>query len=156
MNQDPTAISKVTVRAPALLHLDENQDSTIQVHEYLPGSINLKQYLLDHCAESLTPAVREQISQVGIALAGWLRGFVEWSASQKNEDYERVVSQNGFAQDIKHMLNFAWLTDRVNEFPEILKEVEDVLVEVQNAATKERQDEEGRYQIIHGDFWTAK
>ncbi|KAH6663975.1 kinase-like domain-containing protein [Plectosphaerella plurivora] len=151
----PAGASNVNVRTPALFDLTEGDDSTIQVQEYLPGSIDLKQYMLKHCAASPTPVEREKSAQIGAALANWLRSFHKWAASQQDEDFARLVSKNTFGPYVKNLINFSWLSDRVDTFPDVLRDCKDLLVEIQDAVAKEKDNQKARYQIIHGDFWTG-
>lgn len=65
------------------------------------------------------------------------------------------MAQNDFAQDIKHMVNFSWLHERIKDFPDILDPVKDILGQVEQMAAAERK-EVSKHQIIHGDFWTGK
>lgn len=152
----PAGASNVKVRTPALFDLKEGKDSTIQIQEYLPGSIDLKHYMLKHCSASPTPVEREKAAQIGTGLANWLRSFHKWAASQEDEDYARLVSENTFGPYVKNLINFSWLSDRVETFPEVLRDCRDLLAEIQDGVAKEKDDEEARYQIIHGDFWTGK
>lgn len=103
--------------------------------------------------EPTPETVRPQCRQMGEAIGRWIRGFVEWSAQQA--DLRQSVGQNTFAQDVKHMINFLWLHDRISDFPEILNDVKDTLAQVEQMARKEREEASG-YQVIHGDFWTGK
>ncbi|KAF4441560.1 hypothetical protein FALBO_17319, partial [Fusarium albosuccineum] len=82
----------------------------------------------------------------------WLKGFVRWSAQQTK--HRELVAWNGLAQDVRHMVNFAWLYDRIKDFPVILDDVKDILEQVEQMAAAERKDE-NKHQIIHGDFWTG-
>lgn len=145
----------LSVCTPKLLHLHQTQESVIQIHEYLPRGIDLKSYMLKHCGGPSTPASHKHASQIGIALGQWLGGLANWSATQTGGSHHEVVAKNSFAQDIKHMVNYAWLSDRINDFPHILDDVKDVLTEVENMSIQERQDGKA-YQVIHGDFWTGK
>lgn len=154
--QDQTDGLQAAVRTPKLLHLVQAEESVTQIHEYLPNGIDLKSYMLKNFGGQSAPAAHEHARRVGVALGHWFRGLVDWSAAQAGGSYHKAVAQNTFAQDIKHMVNYAWLSERVSEFPDILDDVKDVLAEVENMSIQERKDEKGLYQIIHGDFWTGK
>lgn len=149
--------SKILVRTPKLLGLHHHQHHIDEIQEFLPNGIDMKQYFLKHFSGDPTPAQHTQARQLGRAVGRWYAGFIAWSSTQRTNDGHRaVVAQSAFGQEIKHMVNFAWLKDRVEEFPEVLGGVADVLAEVEQMHVRERMDEDGKYQVIHGDFWTGK
>lgn len=139
------------VRTPKFFHYDE--ENTNQIHECLPNGIDLKEYVLRHYGVPTSESLRPQCFLLGEALGRWLKGLSEWSAHQV--DQRRVAAENTFAQDVKHMLNFSWLHDRIKDFPAILGDAKEILEQVEQMAAEERQDE-SKHQIIHGDFWTGK
>ncbi|KAM5354653.1 hypothetical protein ACJ41O_001300 [Fusarium nematophilum] len=147
---DPADAHSFIVRTPKLLHFDE--ENANQIQEYLPDGIDLKEYVLRYYSSPTPESLQPQCRQLGEALGRWLKGFVEWSAQQV--DHRRLVAENTFAQDVKHMVNFSWLNDRIKDFPAVLDGVKDILEQVEQMAAAERQDD-GNYQIIHGDFWTG-
>jgi len=65
------------------------------------------------------------------------------------------VAENRDAPQVRHMLNFLWMYERIKEYPAILGGVADILAQVEKAAREERQDED-KLSIVHGDFWTGK
>ncbi|KAL0933898.1 uncharacterized protein CTRU02_210697 [Colletotrichum truncatum] len=138
------------VRTPNLFYFDDK--STTQIQEYLPNGIDLKSYVLQHFSAPTPQPLEPKCRQLGKALGTWLRAFVEWSAQQVK--HRELVALNGFGQEVKHMINFAWLNDRITGFPGILGDVKDILQEVEDMAATERK-EQSKYQIIHGDFWTG-
>lgn len=148
---DPADTYTFTVRTPKLFHFDE--ENTNQIQEYLSNGIDLKEYALRHYSGPTAESFQPQCRQLGKALGRWLKGFVEWSAQEV--DLRELIAGNTFAQDVKHMLNFLWLQDRIKDFPAILDDVGEVLGEVEQMAAAERQDT-SRHMIIHGDFWTGK
>ncbi|RSL91619.1 hypothetical protein CDV31_015432 [Fusarium ambrosium] len=137
-------------RTPNFLHFDH--DATNQIQEFLPNGINLKDYVLQHYSATTPQSFEPQCRQLGEALGKWLKGFIEWTTRQ--DEHRDVVAGNDFAQDIKHMVNFSWLNERVKDFPDILEHVKDTLGEVEQMAAAERKDV-NKHQIIHGDFWTG-
>ncbi|KAI1338049.1 kinase-like domain-containing protein [Xylariaceae sp. FL0016] len=139
-----------TVRTPRFSHFDEINNTQIQ--EYLPNSKDLKTYALKTYPENTPDAAREECFQLGRALGLWLRSFHQWGATQP--DLYKMVSGNEEMQHLKHVINFSWLVSRIQLFPSILEEARSVFEEVKEMAEKEMRDE-GKTQVIHGDFWTG-
>lgn len=139
------------VRTPKYLAFDKAE--TTQIQEYLPESLSLKEYVLKHCCP-LTPASLEpQYRQLGVALGRWLRNFHDWSTGQAQLRHN--VMANKEMQQMKHMINFDWLLDRVSQFPTVLGGAESIFNKVKDMALAELEDEEA-LQVVHGDFWTGK
>ncbi|KAI0458324.1 kinase-like domain-containing protein [Xylaria acuta] len=139
-----------TVRAPKFYHFDE-QNST-QIQEILRNGKDLKTYALNTYSADTPDTVRPQCLQLGRALGKWLRNFHDWSATQA--DLRKTVAGNTDIQQMKHLIYYSWLLDRVGQFPSILGEAEEVFEKVKDMAAKELEDE-SRLQVIHGDFWTG-
>jgi len=139
------------VRTPKLYHYDEQQNTQIQ--EILLNGKDLKTYALKTYSPNTPEAVRPQCLQLGRALGRWLRDFHAWSATQTS--LRETVARNVEIQQLKHMINFSWLLDRVAQFPSILGEAKEVFEEVKAMAAKELEDQ-SKLQVIHGDFWTGK
>lgn len=119
----------------------------------MPNGTTLKQFILKFYAGTTANSVEAESRQLGKSLGSWLRGFAEWSASQP--ELRPIVAENIEAKQVRHMLNFLWLSERVKEYPAILDHAKNIFVEVENAANTEMEDE-SKLQIIHGDFWTGK
>lgn len=66
-----------------------------------------------------------------------------------------MAAKNTLGQDVKHMIYFQWLHDRIKEYPALMEDVKDILEEVEKMSLAERQ-RECELQLIHGDFWTGK
>ncbi|KAI1106837.1 kinase-like domain-containing protein [Jackrogersella minutella] len=138
-----------SVRTPKLFHFDEKNNTQIQ--EYLQDGIDLKNYSLKTYAES-SPETKHQSLQLGKALGRWLRSFHNWAAQQV--ELRSNIGGNKDLQQLKHMINFSWLLDRVKQFPSILGDAEAVFKEVKDMAVTELADE-SQLQVIHGDFWSG-
>lgn len=148
---DSTATHRFTVQTPKFFHFDE--DNANQIQQAVPNGINLKDYVLKHYNAPTSESLQPQCRQIGEALGRWLKGFGEWGAKQT--EHRQLVAKNTFAQDVKHMINFLFLYDRIKDFPAILDDVKDDLAQIEKEALEERKDE-SQHQIIHGDFWTGK
>ncbi|KAF3059620.1 hypothetical protein GL218_04456 [Daldinia childiae] len=139
------------VRTPKLYHFDEANNT--QVQEYLQNGIDLKMHTLTVESGADPEITKHQSLQLGKALGRWLKGFHGWAARQPK--LRQVVAANKELQQLKHTINFSWLMDRVNQFPNVLGGAEGVFKEVGKMAAAELEDD-SQLQVIHGDFWTGK
>ncbi|CZR48705.1 uncharacterized protein FPRO_03974 [Fusarium proliferatum ET1] len=138
------------VRTPKLYHFD--QASSTQILEFMSDGIHLKDYAIQNYGSPTPDSFKPQCQELGKAVGRWLRDFVTWSAQQiKHRD---LVAQNEFGQAVRHMVNYAWLHERIKEYPSILKDAKDILAQVEQMAAAEKDDID-KLQIIHGDFWTG-
>ncbi|KAI3336528.1 kinase-like domain-containing protein [Xylariaceae sp. AK1471] len=142
--------TRFTVRTPNFYHFDEQNNT--QVQEILLNGKDLKTYALNTYSANTLETARPQCLQLGRALGRWLRNFHTWSATQAG--LRKTVAGNTEMQQLKHLINFSWLLDRVAQFPSVLGEAQDVFEKVKAMAAKELEDE-SRLQVIHGDFWTG-
>ncbi|KAI1631080.1 kinase-like domain-containing protein [Biscogniauxia mediterranea] len=138
------------VDIPRFYYFDDQNNT--QVYGYLPNSRDLKTYALQRYPEDTPKTLRRQCSQLGKALGTWLRNFHDWAATQP-ELRDRFASNHEVKQ-LKHMINFSWLLDRITMFPSVLGDARDIFEEVKNMATAEL-EAESQLQPIHGDFWTG-
>lgn len=139
------------VRTPKYLPFD--QAETTQIQEYLPDSLSLKEYVLKHCSSPTPASLEPRFRQLGTALGRWLREFHDWATDQTSLRHN--VAANKEMQQMKHMINFQWLLDRVGQFPTVLGGAESLFHEVKDAALAELGGAEA-LQVVHGDFWTGK
>lgn len=119
--------------------------------------MTLKDYILKY-SDSAAGATSQGLSEaesrdIGRSLGAWLRSFTEWA--EGNADLKKLAAENVEAKQVRHMVNFAWLSNRVKEYPAQLKDAEDILLQVNDAMMAEGEDETN-LQCIHGDFWTGK
>ena len=142
---------KFNVRTPK--HLPFDAAETTQIQEYLPDSLSLKEYVLKHCSSPTPHSLEPRLRQLGSALGRWLREFHDWATGQTQ--LRHGVMANKEMQQMKHMINFQWLLDRVGRFPTVLGGVESLFNEVKDMASAELGEAEA-LQIVHGDFWTGK
>ncbi|KAI0881882.1 kinase-like domain-containing protein [Annulohypoxylon maeteangense] len=147
---DPSDPYNFAVRTPKVFHFDDTNNSQIQ--EYLQNGVDLKTYALETYANSNSEATKHQALQLGKALGRWLRTFHDWAAQQG--ELRSMVAKNKELQQLKHIINFSWLFDKIKQFPSILAEAEAVFTKVKDMATAELSDE-SQLQVIHGDFWSG-
>ncbi|RYP48852.1 hypothetical protein DL768_005360 [Monosporascus sp. mg162] len=147
---DPGDEFSYTVKTPRVFHFDEG--SNTQIQEYLVHGIDLKTYILNTYPAHTHGSLRPQCYQLGKALGRWLRNFHGWSAQQPG--LRRTLSKHKEIQQLKQMVNFGWLLQRVEEYPAVLGHARTVFEEVRNMAASELENED-ELQIIHGDFWTG-
>ena len=148
---------KYAVRAPRVLYFDEGNNTQIQ--EYLAQGIDLKTYALNTYPAHTPETFRPQCQQVGKALGRWLRSLHGESTQQQQQQQQKGLrlglDQCRDLQQLKHMINFEWLLQRVEQFPAILGDAKPIFEKVKGMAIKEL--EQGNlHRVIHGDFWTGK
>ncbi|KAI1174200.1 kinase-like domain-containing protein [Nemania sp. FL0916] len=139
-----------TVRTPKFYHFDEEQNTQIQ--EILHNGKDLKTYALETYSPDTPDTMRPQCLELGRAMGKWLRNFHRWSETQPG--LRKTVAADTDMQQLKHVINFSWLLDRVAQFPSILNEAKDVFEKVKDMAARELEDA-SKLQVIHGDFWTG-
>jgi hypothetical protein len=115
--------------------------------EYLPNRVDLKTYVVrSPSSEGLS---RSQCIELGEALGKWLKSF--HGTVMDNPEVLEAASKTDFTQQVKHMINYTWLFERIKTYPAILEEARDVFEQVGKSAATESKN-----QINHGDFWTGK
>ncbi|KAI1431217.1 kinase-like domain-containing protein [Xylaria sp. CBS 124048] len=139
-----------TIRTPKFHYFDE--PNNIQVQEILLKGKDLKTYALETYSANTPETMRPQCLQLGRALGKWLRKFHTSEATQTS--LRNAVANNTEMQQLKHMINFSWLLDRVERFPLILSEAKDIFEKVRDMAAQELEDE-SKLRVIHGDLWTG-
>lgn len=117
--------------------------------EYFPTSINLKSYVLKHLTSVTPDSSQPQFYQLGRALGLWLKNFHQ--IIMQDKEVLRAATSTDFGSQVKHMVNFTWLFDRIKSYPEILGDVKDIFEQVEKVAATESKN-----QINHGDFWIGK
>ncbi|ORY69660.1 kinase-like domain-containing protein [Pseudomassariella vexata] len=138
------------VKTPKCLLYDES--TCTQIQELLPNAMDLKTYSLKYYASPTPDALEPQCRQFGAALGSWLHEFHRWSGQQS--DLVQTTANNRDMRKIKHMINFQWLSQRLEKFPSTLAEAKEVFEEVSNMAAAEMDDDK-LLPVIHGDFWTG-
>jgi hypothetical protein len=83
-------------------------------------------------------------------LGEWITGFYRKGSETK---LYQEVKGNKEMQALKHMINYDWLLQRIDQFPGILEGARDVFVKVKEKAANEL---DGELTPIHGDFWPGK
>jgi thiamine kinase-like enzyme len=66
------------------------------------------------------------------------------------------LMKNKEMQDLKHMINYDWLLERIDQFPKVLGEARDVFVKVKEQAMEELKANPKALVPIHGDLWPGK
>lgn len=131
-----------------------NLESSTQVLEYLPDSLDLKSYVLKYFSPSTPESEKPDILGIGRALGSWLRCFHDWAASPEQEALRNRVGLNKEMQGIKFTYNYESLLWRLEKFP-FLRDSKGVFEEI-IAKVKAELVDESQLQVIHGDFWTGK
>lgn len=155
---DPGDEFRYVVRTPKILYFDKG--SNTQIQEYLAHGTDLKTYALETYPAHTPETFRPQCYQLGKALGRWLRQLHEGPSQQR----QHIPQQQGLRlsgdkykelQQLKHMVNFEWLQQRIAQFPTILGDSEAIFKAVKDMAFKEL-GESDTHAVIHGDFWTGK
>lgn len=156
-------LTRFVVRTPKCYLYDD--DKKTQIQESLPYALDLKTYAIKHFPSPTPPSLKSQCHQLGRSLAhyihsfhrlterqvgGWRRSGSE--ASAKPALYAELERHKDM-QELKHTINYDWLLQRVDMFPDILGDVKDTLEKVKRAA---QDDLASDLLPIHGDFWTGK
>lgn len=115
--------------------------------------MSLKEYALRHFS-SRDPARKPLCEEIGRSLGVWLRGFHEWVTLPEQSKLSEVIQSNQPMQQLKHMVNYTFLVQTVDNFPAILADAKDTFRQLEEKAAKEL--ERPDLQVIHGDFWTGK
>ncbi|KAK2604836.1 hypothetical protein N8I77_007734 [Diaporthe amygdali] len=148
---DPTISQSYSVRTPRLFYF--NRDSSTQIQEYLPDSLDLKHYALKRLLPSTPEQQRPKVLELGRGLGRWLHSFHDWSSHPDQESLRNAVKLNKQMQGIKLTYNYNRLLWQFEKFP-FLKHSEHIFKEVIANAKLELEDE-SKLSVIHGDFWTG-
>jgi hypothetical protein len=138
------------IRTPKCYLYDDTTHTQIQ--EYLPNGINLKAYVLNNFASPTSESLRPQCHQLGKALARYVTGFNGQTDPKLHADLKR----NKEMQGLKHMVNYDWLLERVDQCPGILEEAREVFAKVKEQALEELKGNRDELKPIHGDLWPGK
>jgi hypothetical protein len=147
---DEANVFKYVVRTPKCYLYDDATHTQIQ--EYLPNGINLKEYVLKNFSSPTPESLRLQCHQLGKALAQYITGFNRMTDPKL---YTKLM-KNKEMQDLKHMINYDWLLERIDQFPKVLGEARDVFVKVKEQAMEELKANPKALVPIHGDLWPGK
>lgn len=161
-----SSTAKFTVRAPRCYHYDFSTKT--QVQEFLPGVVGLKA----HCMSTIqTPAAengQHDYHLLGKSLAEYIlraqalmTRTIEDQAGEVSDDRDTTalhgtVTKGSEIQKLVHTINYDWLFDRIEQFPEMLSDARDVFVQVKEHALGEIQGRSGNLSVINGDFGPHK
>lgn len=108
---------------------------------------------MDEALMSHANVSEARFHQLGKAAGDWLSKFMEWGAS--SSEFRALAAENGEVQQIRHMVSFKFVYDRIKEYPAILGDVKAILEEVEKSVEADLKDE-SKVQPIHGDFALGK
>ncbi|KAM0543455.1 hypothetical protein ACHAPJ_012319 [Fusarium lateritium] len=135
----------------------------VLVFEYLPNAIDLKTFSLDHFTSPIPEYLRQPAHDLGKVLAEYIVGFhamtrktvQDWAShgnTERQTSLDTVLNRSDEMQKLKHYINFDWLMDRADQFPDILTEAKDTFLEIKHMALQELSKSSSDLTIIHGDF----
>jgi len=150
VTSDEADLFKYIIRMPKCYLYDDATHTQIQ--EYLPHGINLKTYILENFPSSTPKSLRPQCHQLGKALAQYVAGLNDKTDPKLYAELKR----NKEMQNLKHMINYDWLIERIDQFPTILEEAREVFVNVKKQALEESKRSPEDLAPVHGDLWPGK
>ncbi|KAI8712413.1 hypothetical protein NCS52_01339400 [Fusarium sp. LHS14.1] len=144
-----------TARTPTCFYYDD--DTKTQIHEYLPNTVDLKSYIQNYFSWSTPKNLELPCRNIGKTLAEYISKFhlasgpmVQSTAIEGAQSPSKpfpALRSNEQMQSLKHMINYDWLLQRIDQVPEILSDARDVFYQVKLQALLESGD-----RPIHGDF----
>ncbi|KAJ5579852.1 uncharacterized protein N7459_005837 [Penicillium hispanicum] len=144
---------KCTVETPQYFYFDD--ETKTHILECLPNGINLKNYALQNLLPPSTDAARPQFYCLGKCLAEYITAFHRFAMEENQKPLYETLKQHQAMQDLKHMINYDWLLQRIEQWPHILEEARGIFQEVKTEALKELEGKSTSLVPIHGDFWTG-
>ncbi|KAF4987439.1 hypothetical protein FDECE_15429 [Fusarium decemcellulare] len=152
--------AKYIVRTPKCFRYDH--ETKTQILEYLPGVVDLKAYMLNHFPSPTPRSLEPQCHNIGKALAEYMvkfhsearKAFLRRDEEPNIEPFPTLrvgLKYSGDMQALKHMINYDWLLERIDQFPDVLSEARGIFLQVKEEALKELSSELG-LTAIHGDF----
>lgn len=127
----------------------------------MPNGVDLKQYVRQNFPSPTPASLRPQIHPLGRELGRWITEFHQRTEKDARDALQKGEKSRLYAelekcktmQGLKHVINYDWLLQRVDQFPDILSEAKEVFQQVKAMALEELK---GELMPIHGDYWTAK
>jgi hypothetical protein len=141
-----TSKPSISVETPKALNFFESTKT--QIHCDFTSSIDLKAYLLTQ------KVTQSQASDLGFALGSWTRTFHHSGMAPEQIQLRFDITRNQKMKDVKYYLNYERLRGKANQYPEILRECEDILEDIIRDTRTIFNEDDGC--IIHGDFWTGE
>jgi len=148
----PATPGPYAVRAPKAYNYETGIETRLM--EFLPESLNVKDYALKNFAAGSDPARKPACLEFGRALGTWLHSFHGWAASPEQAEFQQLALSNRVMSEVKLTANYKLLVDNVDKFPEILADAKETFEKVKEMATAEL--DLPNLQPVHGDFWTGK
>lgn len=147
------------VRSPRLYLFDRKTNT--QVLEDCSNTTDLKTIFISPMAKNILPGTSP--ASVGHDMGSWLRFFHQWSSEPGQAQLRATIGRNTEARKLKRKItydSFVAILERYH--PEVVEGHVEKLKSIQNAMTAEfelnepPQGDDGRWGLIHGDFWTGK
>lgn len=153
------------VRTPKCYLYDD--EAKTQIQEYLAGTLDLKSTVLKSCERPPDKLLQQHYHHIGRALAEYIsqfhqntslvaRAHAEKGTSPHPSTLHEAISRSSEIQALKLMINYDWLLERVEQFPNILKDAKDVFVRLRERGIEELENRSATLTVIHGDFCPQK
>jgi hypothetical protein len=107
---------------------------------------------LQNFASPTPESLQPQCHQLGKVLAQYITGFNRMT----DPKLYAMLMKNKEMQDLKHMINYDWLIERIDQFPVVLEEAREIFVKVKEQALEELKAKSETLAPIHGDLWPGK
>ncbi|OKL62910.1 hypothetical protein UA08_01198 [Talaromyces atroroseus] len=151
----PVRDTLFTVKTPSLYQ--SLSAGHTQIMEDLPGSADLKSWLLSPAGMCIEKSVAKAI---GHALGSWIGSFHAWGSQDRQAGLRKKLAGNKSMQKLKYAINYETLVSMVDKYPQILDGTRAVFEQVRSHAAEEISDSDqrnnnGSWGLIHGDFWTG-
>jgi hypothetical protein len=151
--------SEVPVETPRSYFYDA--PSRVQVIEDVPNAVELANVVKSYNTEATQTL--PSLMSIGFALGSWLRTFHQWSSESAQSDLQQKILRNKPMRDLKRRITYDTIVSILAKYPNVRREYQKELEEIQNVARKEFAIESTEvahgsqeWGIIHGDFWTGK
>ncbi|KAL4745296.1 hypothetical protein BDW72DRAFT_211544 [Aspergillus terricola var. indicus] len=107
---------QIIAKSPKLLHF--SRSTYTQVMEDLPGSVDLKTFLLS--SDVLERVSKEWALSIGRTLGAWLNLFHGWSIHPAQAELAKQLADNTVMRDLKFSINYDSLVSMIDTYPDIL------------------------------------
>ncbi|KAI9164119.1 Adenylate-forming reductase [Paramyrothecium foliicola] len=151
------------IRTPRLYMYDEITKT--QVQGYLPGALSLKEYALKNFHASRPETSRPRAHQLGKLLAEYICCFNQIAREESNimsandiwpqQKLFATLDTNKDMQNLKHMVNYDWMIQRIDRFPEILGQYKQIFIRAKEQALEELESIPQDLDALHGDWCPA-
>ncbi|KAK3900275.1 kinase-like domain-containing protein [Staphylotrichum tortipilum] len=147
----PSIPGPYAVRAPKAYDYEGTLETRLM--EYLPDSLNIKDYALKNFSAGSDSTRKPACVAFGHALGAWLHSFHAWAARPEQAEFQKLAESNKAMSEVKFTANYTLLVANVDLYPEILADAKETFEKVKEMAAAELSLP--NLQPVHADFWTG-